>query len=235
MQNTVAPQGIAELAGQSGIVVKLVLALLVAASILCWGVVFSKFLELKQALKLNTQFLDLFWNAKNLEEIFVKIEKSSQAPIPNLFRSAYRELKKLPLGEKSSQPNLEIENIERALSKTSQSEVDGLEKNLNWLATTASAAPFVGLFGTVWGIMNSFQGIGATGSANLAIVAPGISEALIATAVGLATAIPAVVFYNLFLNRIKKITVEMDGFSNDLLNIVQRSLLGGRKRLQDAE
>src|SRR5690606_16030692 len=104
------------------------------------------------------------------------------------------------------------------------------EKHLSWLATTASAAPFVGLFGTVWGIMSSFMSIGATGAANLAVVAPGIAEALIATAAGLAAAIPAVVAYNHFVNQIKRVVVDMDCFTQDFLNMIQRSLMAGRKK-----
>ncbi|MGZ3688950.1 MAG: MotA/TolQ/ExbB proton channel family protein, partial [Bdellovibrionota bacterium] len=108
--------------------------------------------------------------------------------------------------------------------------IASLERNVGWLATTASAAPFVGLFGTVWGIMNSFQNIGATGAASLAVVAPGISEALITTATGIGAAIPAVVAYNFFAGQIKRIAVDMDTFSHDFINIVQRSVLtGGRK------
>jgi biopolymer transport protein TolQ len=115
-----------------------------------------------------------------------------------------------------------IDNIERALNRARDSESTKLESALGFLATTGSASPFIGLFGTVWGIMDTFKGIGARGSATLAIVAPGISEALIATAAGLAAAIPAVIFYNYYINRVKTMTQEMDNFSSELLNIIER-------------
>ena len=119
----------------------------------------------------------------------------------------------------------EVSNIQRALNRTHALEIDEFEKYVDWLASTASAAPFVGLFGTVWGIMNSFQNIGAMGSASLAVVAPGISEALIATAVGLAAAIPAAIFYNYLINKIKRMSLDIESFSQEFLNMVQRSLL----------
>ena len=115
-----------------------------------------------------------------------------------------------------------IDNVERALNRTGNAEVSKLESALSFLATTGSVCPFIGLFGTVWGIMDTFRGIGAKGSATLAVVAPGISEALVATAAGLAAAIPAVVFYNYFQNNIKNIAMEMDRFSSELLNILER-------------
>ena len=123
----------------------------------------------------------------------------------------------------------EVANITRALERAHSLEIDEMEKYVDWLASTASAAPFVGLFGTVWGIMGSFQSIGAMGSASLAVVAPGISEALIATAMGLAAAIPAAIAYNILVNRMKKLSLEMESFSQEFINMVQRSLLSGRK------
>jgi biopolymer transport protein TolQ len=119
--------------------------------------------------------------------------------------------------------------IKRALDQAATAELTRLEKNLGFLATTGSIAPFIGLFGTVWGIMNSFRDIGRQGSANLATVAPGIAEALVATAFGLVAAIPAVVLYNYFLGRIKMITAEMDNFSSELLNIIERYLESRKK------
>ncbi len=115
-----------------------------------------------------------------------------------------------------------IDNVERAMNRACGEQTTKLEAALGFLATTGSASPFIGLFGTVWGIMDTFKGIGARGSATLAVVAPGISEALIATAAGLAAAIPAVIFYNYYLNRIKSMTLEMDNFASELLNIVER-------------
>ncbi|MGE0614650.1 MAG: MotA/TolQ/ExbB proton channel family protein, partial [Bacteriovoracia bacterium] len=150
-------------------------------------------------------------------------------PVAKVFRSGYKELQKLSLTERNGGTFQEVDNVNRALVRASMHEMSNMEKYLSWLATTASASPFVGLFGTVWGIMNSFQRIGTAETVNLAVVAPGISEALIATAVGLAAAIPAVIAYNHFVNHVKKIGVDVDNFSNDFLNIIQRGLMAGGK------
>ncbi|HRK02296.1 MAG TPA: MotA/TolQ/ExbB proton channel family protein [Oligoflexia bacterium] len=149
----------------------------------------------------------------------------TQGAVAAVFKAGYKELKKISQIDARNVRTESIANIHRALGRTALAETHGLEKMVGFLATIGSAAPFVGLFGTVWGIMNSFQGIGATGNANLAVVAPGISEALIATAAGLAAAIPSVMAYNYFVGRIKSIATEMDTFSQDFLNIVQRSML----------
>jgi biopolymer transport protein TolQ len=197
------------------------------SSLLCWTIIIVKNKNLKYAAKRDKLFLDLFWKGKTMEEIFAQIDTVSGSPTAVVFKAGFRELKKVPLEEIRKNPALEMENIQRALFRTSTTEIGNLEKHLSWLATTASAAPFIGLFGTVWGIMTSFQGIAQTGNASLAIVAPGISEALIATAVGLAAAIPAVIAYNHFATKIKKLANDMDCFSQDFLNIIQRSFLSG--------
>ncbi|MCM0606915.1 MAG: protein TolQ [Xanthomonadaceae bacterium] len=214
----------------AGWVARLVLLLLAGASVFCWAIILSKAKLMKSALKENHHFFEIFWNSKNLDEIFTRVENFDQSPAAAVFKNGFKELKKLNMSDRSDFGQPEVENIQRSLARAAQEEVATLEKNLGWLATTASAAPFVGLLGTVWGIMDSFRNIGATGAANLAVVAPGISEALIATAAGLLAAIPAVVAYNFFLNKIKKIAIDMDGFSQDFLNIVQRSFLVGRKK-----
>lgn len=166
-----------------------------------------------------------------MDEIFQKIDQYSNSPIAAVFRSGMKELRKLT-GTGDGIAELEVENISRSLSRTSNDEIANLEKNITWLATTASSAPFIGLFGTVWGIMTSFQSIGASGAANLAVVAPGISEALIATAAGIAAAIPAAVFYNHFLNKIKRVALDIDGFNQDFLNIVRRSQIQAKVSMQ---
>jgi biopolymer transport protein TolQ len=158
-----------------------------------------------------------------MDEIYQGIDQYGRSPVAAVFRSGMKELRKLPGTSDPSMASLEVENVSRSLSRAGNEEVSTLEKHITWLATTASAAPFVGLFGTVWGIMTSFQSIGASGSANLAVVAPGISEALIATAAGIGAAIPAAIFYNFFLNQIKRIALDIDGFNQDFLNIVRRS------------
>jgi biopolymer transport protein TolQ len=147
-----------------------------------------------------------------------------------VFRVGYTELTKVNKLSKDATPGEEIslsslDSMQRALNRASNTEMTKLESALGFLATTGSASPFIGLFGTVWGIMETFKAIGARGSATLAVVAPGISEALIATAAGLAAAIPAVIFYNYFLNKSKTMVQEMDNFADEFLNIVERYLI----------
>lgn len=215
-----------DLVWNSGFIVKMVLFFLLAASVFSWAVILMKHRALRLAQKESAAFLNTFWYGQDLDEIYNKSEQYRFSPVASVFKSGFKELKKLSQLEKSSAIKSEgIDNISRALSRATMSEVTQLEKAVSLLATVGSAAPFVGLFGTVWGIMNSFQGIGATGNANLAVVAPGISEALIATAAGLAAAIPAVIAYNYFVGRIKTLAIDMDTFSQDFLNIVQRSLM----------
>ncbi len=211
----IAQVGILELVLEAGFAAKMVLLLLMAVSVYCWAIILMKWRILRHAMTENTKFLNLFWHGKGIEEVFSKSEKFTRSPVAAVFRSGYREMKK------GSEDN--VDNVARALMRASNSEVASLERHIAWLATTASAAPFVGLFGTVWGIMVSFQNIGATGAANLAVVAPGISEALVATAAGIGAAIPAVVGYNYFVGQIKRLAIDMDCFSQDFLNIIQRS------------
>ncbi|HTL12285.1 MAG TPA: protein TolQ [Bdellovibrionota bacterium] len=222
--------GVVDLVLQTGLVVQMVLLTLVGASVVCWAVILTKYRGLKASARENARFLDVFWKSKNLEEISRRLDEFPKSPVAAVFQSGYKELRKLSQSERTGSGDAEVDNIQRSLLRASTAQVEKMEKNVSWLATTASAAPFVGLFGTVWGIMNSFQNIGAMGSANLAVVAPGIAEALIATATGLGAAIPAVVGYNHFAGSIRRITVEMDCFSQDFLNIIQRSLMASRKK-----
>ena len=215
----------------AGWVAKLVLLLLLLSSLYSWAIIFLKSRLMKSALNETQEFLNLFWYGKDFEEVFAKSEHLNKSPVANVFRAGYKEMKKITmLEDKNPQKQSQIltggiDNIQRALNRTTTQELSLLEKYTSFLATIGSAAPFVGLLGTVWGIMDSFQNIGATGNANLAVVAPGISEALIATAAGLIAAIPAVVAYNFFVGKIKNLTNEMDNFSQDFINIIQRSLL----------
>lgn len=224
-----ATTGILGLIADSGPVAKLVLLVLAAASVYCWAIILTKWKTLQRASDENTEFLNIFWHGKNLDEVLLKSDKYANSPVASVFKSGVKELKKASPGEENLSGG-HVENVQRALIRTSTSEVAQLERHISWLATTASAAPFVGLFGTVWGIMNAFQNIGASGAANLAVVAPGISEALITTATGIAAAVPAVIAYNHFAGQIRKMAGEMEGFSQDFVNIVQRTVLqGGRK------
>lgn len=206
------------LIGQAGIVGQAVMAFLLLCSVWSWTIIFGKWRHLKAADSQNSQFLDLFWKSKNIDEVFAKSDFFALSTVAKVFRSGLNELKKQEGGP------VHLESVQRSLLRSSTEEVANLEKNVSWLATTASATPFIGLFGTVWGIMSSFHDIGATGSANLSVVAPGISEALITTAIGIAAAVPAVIAYNAFANRIKRAAIEMDCFTNDFLNLVQRSM-----------
>jgi len=217
-----------ELVLNAGPVVKLVLLILVYFSVVSWAIIFYKQLVIHRAIRDSERFLDFFWSKKRFDAIGQGLDDYRHSPLTVLFREVYSELaqsRKQAGGLETD--NLvadlgEQERVARVLRRSSTSEGHRLEKYLSFLATTGSAAPFIGLFGTVWGIMNAFHGIGTSGNASLAVVAPGISEALVATAIGLVAAIPAVIGYNHFINKINVLTGEMDNFSQEMLNIVQR-------------
>ncbi len=224
----------------AGPMVKGVILLLLALSVICWGISLFKFLILRSALNESESFLDIFWNNQSLRRTYADAKPLENSPLAEIFRSGYLELRQIQqqddgqsqTSDESETPSLNLYGlgaVKRALDQAATAELTRLEKNLGFLATTGSIAPFIGLFGTVWGIMNSFRDIGRQGSANLATVAPGIAEALIATAFGLLAAIPAVVLYNYFLGRIKMLTAEMDNFSSELLNIIERYLDSRKK------
>lgn len=204
----------------AGWVVKFVMLGLFAASVGSWAIILLKRQLLKQAQKQNEQFLQGFWGGWNLSEAFSRAADYPLSPVAKSFQAALRELRKL--GEGQGNEDMRGDIVVRSLKKANTMEMASLEYSISWLATVASAAPFVGLFGTVWGIMNSFQNIGATGSANLAAVAPGISEALIATAIGLAAAIPAAIAYNYLNTKVRSQALTLDSFNQDLLNLLQR-------------
>ena len=209
----------------AGPVVKLVLAILVYFSVVSWAIIFYKFLVIQRAAKASTQFVAFFWATKRLDLIAQDVNNYDHSPLAALFREGYQELlrsQKSADGDEGGGEFRVADNVGRALRRATTLETQRLERYLTFLATTGSAAPFIGLFGTVWGIMDSFRSIGATGSASLAVVAPGISEALVATAIGLVAAIPAVIGYNHFVNKVNIITGEMDNFSQEFINIVQR-------------
>ena len=210
-------------------VVKGVLGLLILMSIASWFVIGSKTIFLSNAASRSAKFQDVFWKTGRLDEIWRISEASPPSPVGEVFRAGYTELAKLQKrrheapDEAAAEALLgDIESIQRALDRARTTAITEMENRVPLLGTTASAAPFIGLFGTVWGIMNSFRNIGAKGAANLATVAPGIAEALVATAIGLMAAIPAVMAYNYFSRRIRVIASEMETFSSDFLNIVRR-------------
>ncbi len=201
--------------------------ILTAAFILSMFVIFYKLVHVSQAQSQSISFLDKFWESKRLDDIFKVAENLKHSPLAAMFRAGYIELSKVKKGQSSDTGAMHekmdgIENIERALTRARVSETTKLENLLPFLATVGSAAPFVGLFGTVWGIMDAFTKIAEAGKADLATVSGPIAEALIATAVSLAAAIPSVVAYNYFNRRIKVLGSEMTTFGSDYLNIVKR-------------
>ena len=211
----------------AGPVVQLVLLVLVAMSLVTWGIVITKYLNLKKAKNQSQSFVDVFWNSKNLDEIGRSSNQYRQSPVASVFNAGNKELRQY-LGEAEIDEHDElnaIESVERALAKAKAEEVTKLEEWNSFLATTASAAPFIGLFGTVWGIMNAFIGLSQVKTSSIQAVAPGISEALIATAIGLAAAIPAAIAYNYFMQQVRVIARTMDMFSAEFLNIAQRHFL----------
>ncbi len=214
----------------AGPTVKFVMLLLLAFSIGSWYIIFNKVLLFKKVRQETAAFLSKFWKSKNLSEAFKWAKESPLSPEANIFIMGYNELQKLGQKKAGSDETFEMrlagmENLKRAIQKADSVERQRLACTLNFLATTGSATPFIGLFGTVWRIMSSFHGIGVRGSASLAIVAPGISEALVATAAGLAVAIPAVIFFNNFSSQLNYFEGDMERFASDFLNLVERDLL----------
>ncbi|MFW6051232.1 MAG: MotA/TolQ/ExbB proton channel family protein [Myxococcota bacterium] len=213
-------------------VVKLVLLVLTVMFLGCLFIVGMKSVRLAQARATSRRFLDLFWggedgspwSADRLEGLYAQLRAYKRSPLAVLFRAGYVELARM---DDPSNADADLHNVERALKRATASEMTELETLLPVLATTGSTAPFIGLFGTVWGIMQSFIAIHGQKNATLDVVAPGIAEALIATALGLAAAIPAVMAYNYFVRRLRVLEAEMEAFANDYLNIVRRHFLRG--------
>ncbi len=224
--------GIFDMIAHAGPMVKFIMLMLLGLSVACWCVILLKFLLLRRARNESDRFIDLFRQRKGYAGLYRDCQSLEDSHLAQIFRVGYAELNRLvkSLESKSLQevkvnPEVLLENVERAIVGATTSERQRFERFLPLLATTGSTAPFIGLFGTVWGIMTSFQEIGLKGAANLAVVAPGISEALVATAMGLAAAIPAVVAYNHFATRIRTVENEMNHFSADFLNMLKRDLI----------
>jgi biopolymer transport protein TolQ len=205
------------------IVVQLILLLLVFFSVFSWAIIFFKAKTLKTAFRQSDRFLEAFRRSKSLGEVNEAAKRLRGSPLAVIFLAGNKELvyQSKAKGD-DSWTGERTESLNRALLKASNTEVSRLEKMMFFLATTGSVSPFIGLFGTVWGIMISFVRIGAMRSASLQVVAPGIAEALIATAVGLFAAVPAVIAYNYFLGRIKDIIADMEDFSLEFLSIAER-------------
>ena len=219
--------------GSKGVVF-FVLLLLICFSLVSWTIIIWKFVELMRAKNACDEFLTAFWQAKRLDQLYEEVVSVEGNPVVEVFAAGYREAKHV-LKARSKNASVEssvltaelsgVESVERALRRAANHEISNLERLTTFLATTASATPFIGLFGTVWGIMNSFRNIGSQGAAGLAVVAPGISEALIATALGLAAAIPAVIAYNHFQSQIKVLSDDIENFTADFLNLVGRHFM----------
>lgn len=208
-----------ELVMAASLVSKVVLVLLLIASLMSWAVIFAKWSQFRNASTANSAFLRAFRKAPGLEAVAVAVEQFRASPLTGVFDFGYQEVARQM---KAKGAIINKTALERALQLGVSEEIARLERRMSWLATTATVSPFVGLFGTVLGIIDAFQGLGAAGSASLRAVAPGISEALIATAAGLAAAIPAAIAYNTFGHAIKEMAARMDDFSLEFLNLTER-------------
>lgn len=224
--------GLFYMLSDAGPVVKFIMLVLLFFSITSWAIMFIKFRYIRKAFRESAEFTDIFWQCRNLADAFSKAKALRSSPVARLFITAYMEMARSDSTDKKKKGLIKSEgsylqiagSIKRALNRSAGVEVRRLVQLVPFLATAGNTAPFIGLFGTVWGIMDTFQGIGMSGSASLAVVAPGISEALIATAAGLAVAIPSVIAYNYFTDRIRVLDSELQSFSSDLLNIMERDL-----------
>lgn len=223
-----------ELVAQASLVSKIALGVLLVFSLVSWGIILGKSLSLRRAERQSKSFLDVFRKSAKFSEVHGACKALEHSPLVGLFQAGYAELnlqlradpKATPAspGAPPARPTLKsLAAVDRALLRASSVEMTKLEQQVTFLATTASLAPFVGLFGTVWGIMSAFAGISAQGSTDLAVVAGPIAEALIATAVGLFAAMPAVYFYNHFTHKVKVMASEMDDFALEFLNISERN------------
>lgn len=225
----------------AGPVVKTVMLILLFFSITSWAIIFIKYRYIRKAYRDSVDFTDIFWQCRNLADAFTKAKVLKTSPVARVFITGYMEVKKFDAsmadstGSKTNPAAKPVESrplpaynvmssVQRALKRGISTEIRRLTQLTTFLATAGNTSPFIGLFGTVWGILNTFQGIGLNKSASLAVVAPGIAEALVATAAGLTVAIPAVIAYNYFTDRIRVLDSELQNFVADLLNIIERDI-----------
>ncbi|MCU0561030.1 MAG: MotA/TolQ/ExbB proton channel family protein [Desulfobacterales bacterium] len=231
----------------AGLVAQLVLLLLLLFSVSTWAIILIKYRYIRRAFRESAEFSDYFWKSRDFSNAFARAKQLPGSPLARIFRVAYLELKKTsqagevleasesapataPPGFAFGARITATDNVKRALRRAINTEMTRMTQMVPFLATIGNTSPFIGLFGTVWGIMGSFHSIGLKGSANLATVAPGISEALVATAAGLAAAIPAVIAFNHFMNKIRIVETELQSFSADFLNIIERDILRLERR-----
>ncbi|MEW6734005.1 MAG: MotA/TolQ/ExbB proton channel family protein [Acidobacteriota bacterium] len=207
-------------------IAKLVLLLLLLFSILSWAIILTKILAFNKAQRQTDSFLNIFRQSGRLGDIYTACQSFKESPLVGVFLAGYQEMDKQIQKANAAQISAALKSLQavgRAMQRASISETTRLERGVGWLASTANASPFIGLFGTVVGIIIAFQGLSSTTQASVQAVAPGIAEALIATAAGIAAAVPAAVGYNHFLNKIKVLTAEMDDFSLEFLNLIERN------------
>ncbi len=208
--------GIIQLFLRADFIVKAVILILIAASVYSWALIFEKYKLFKKIEKSTTTFEEKFWKTRSAESFYNNFTNREKDPIGNIFQSAMAEL----IRTKSKSSAVQSARVSRVIEISADKEIKSIEKHFTFLATVGSTAPFIGLFGTVWGIMNSFQSIAISRNTSLAIVAPGIAEALFATALGLLAAIPAVVAYNKFNSDSKKYSGRIENFSKRFLSII---------------
>ncbi len=228
--------GFGELIANAGLIAKFVLLVLFCLSVTCWAIMFHKALQFRAIRRDTTRFLRMYRESRRFSLVATGARRLRASPLARVYLAGYQELGGAgspppdtmdgppETGEEGLPPE-RLESVQRAMRRVQSSEVERMERYLAFLATTASAGPFIGLFGTVWGIISSFQSIGSQGTASLAVVAPGISEALVATAAGLAAAIPAVIGYNYYVGRVRHWVIEMDNFALELANLTERRLV----------
>jgi len=234
VEGAMRQEGLISMVTGSGPVVQFVLYVLILFSVFSWAIIFYKARQIRVARRQSARFIEIFWDTKNLTTIHTASQELKESPVAQVFRSGYQELVRLTRAKRQSNPaegTLDstelggLDNVERAMKRAINQENTRLERALTFLATTASATPFIGLFGTVWGIMTAFRGLSVTQSSSIQAVAPGIAEALIATATGLVAAIPAVIAYNHFARQIRVLFADMENFSSEFLNIAERHFL----------
>ncbi len=209
---------------QADVVVKLVMIILVLASFWCWAIIFEKIMRMRRLRVQAEEFEESFWSGGSLENLYDRIDNRPKEPMASVFTAAMREWRRSAakgLSETAQKASL-AQRIDRVMQVTMGREIEALERNMTFLATVGSTAPFVGLFGTVWGIMNSFQAIAQSKDTSLAVVAPGIAEALFATALGLVAAIPAVVAYNKISTDLGRYAARLEAFSDEFSAILSR-------------
>ena len=223
--NVTQDLSIIELIANASLVVKLILLLLAGVSVMSWYWIFRKWFALRDARARTDAFEREFWSGGDLNALYQAAVHSrhDSGALEHIFEAGYREFTKLR-GQKTADPSMIVDGARRAMRATYQREIDALDAHLSFLASVGSVSPYVGLFGTVWGIMHSFRGLGQMSSATLSTVAPGIAEALVATAIGLFASIPAVVAYNRYAHDVDRLSVRLESFMEEFSNILQRQL-----------